>query len=172
MTLADVCGIGHRLKLPDGSEVELRPLTILEQGRYARWLEQRAHDAVDRSEAAEEAKDRRHAIIDRDAAMGKYEWDGPYALESQLTPAGMCKVTEIVCGLDGRAAEEVVRLNARAVCLRVLQMRARDPKALGVLLESLGHPTDWLESGPSEPSSSSSATPPSGGPPTSPPSSD
>jgi hypothetical protein len=163
MTLADVFAVGGTIKF-DGKEYTLRKPTLYEQGQFQRWLEQRAHDAVDRSEATEEAKDRRHARIDTDAALGKYEWDGPYALEALWTPAGLAKIVSIVCRdqeVNDELAEKIVADQIKRVAAIILARASEDPFALAPVLEALGLPNDWLRSGPSEPSSSNCSTRPS-----------
>jgi hypothetical protein len=166
MTLADAFAVGKALSF-DGKEYTLRKPTLYEQGEFQRWLEQRAHDAVERSTADEAAKDRRHARIDTDAALGKYEWDGPYALEALWTPAGLAKIVAIVCrdqGVDDALAEKIVAAKIREVCAIILARASSDPFALAPVFEALGLPSDWLPSAPSEPSSSSCSTRPSTGP--------
>ncbi|MDY3558406.1 hypothetical protein R5W23_005499 [Gemmata sp. JC673] len=162
MTLADAFAVGSDITGPDGTVYKLRKPTLYEQGEFQRWLEQRAHDAVDRSTAPEDAKDRRHARIDTDAALGKYEFDGPYAMEALWTPAGLAKVVAIVCrdqGVTDELAERLVADQIKRIAAALLARASDDPKALAPLLGALGLPTDWLRSGPNEPSSSSSSTP-------------
>jgi hypothetical protein len=159
MTLADVFAVGHTVTMPDGKGYTLRPPTQVEQAEFQRWLEQRAHDGIERSRGTQEAKDRRHTLIDDKAALGYYEWDGPLGLQSRWTVAGLTKAVEIVCrpqGVDEKLAEEIARQHIRAVSAAILQEAARDPKALAPILGAMGLPMDWFESAPSEPSSSNS----------------
>ena len=162
MTLADVFGAGTPLTGtgPDGKPKEylLRELTLLEQGEFQRWLEQRAHDAVDRSSAKEEAKDRRHAAIDRDAALGRYEFDGDLSVASRFTVAGMTQCLKIVLRAQGATPEEVealMRDKLKRVAAEILSKAASDPKAVAPVLEALGLPTDFLTAAPAASSSDS-----------------
>jgi hypothetical protein len=164
MNIADVFNVSTEVKGPDGTVYQLRKPTLVEQGFFARWLETRAHAAVDRSEASEAQKDRRHHLIDVDAGLGKYEYDGAIAMEALYTPAGMAKILAIVCrdqGLTDEKAEELFLANAREVAARILMKAADDPKALRPLLGALGFPMSWLECEESESSSSNSSTRPS-----------
>jgi hypothetical protein len=164
MTPKDIFAVGTVIKMDDGAEYTLRPPTQIEQGQFQVWLEQRAHDAVDRSNASQESKDRRHAQIDDKAALGHYAWDGPIGLQSRWMPDGLTKSIEIICrdqGVDGKRAEEIARQHFRVCAAQILDAAAKDPKVLRPLLGALGYPMDWFESEPSVPSSNSSSTPPS-----------
>lgn len=164
MTLADIFAVGSLLAYK-GKEYRIGQPGLVQQGQFQRWLEQRAHDAVDRSDASEDAKDRRHARIDTDAALGKYEYDGPYAQEALYMPAGMAKMLEIIGreeGITPEVAEGMVREKIKEVAAVMLRARISDPKVLAQAIASLGLPSEWAESGPSEPSCSNSSSPPSG----------
>lgn len=167
MDLASAFNVPVEFKGPDGTVYKLRKPTIYEQGEYQRWLESRAHDAVDRSNASEEQKVHRHHLIDVDAGLGKYEWDGLLALESMWQPAGVAKLLTILCRdqkVDDKKAEEILETSARIIAAHVLTKAQADPKAradLSLMLGAMGLPMDWLESEQSEPSSDSSSTPPS-----------
>ena len=116
MTLADAWNVPRGIRDKDGKEYPLRKPTQVEQGQFAVWLEGRAHAAVDRSEDSEERKLKRHHLIDVDAGLGKYEWDGPLALEAMWTPAGFAKILTIVCrdqGVDDTKAEEILATTAQ-----------------------------------------------------------
>ena len=162
MTHADIFNVGKTIKLSDGREYQLRKPNQIEQGLFQKWLEDRAHDAIDRSTDGEARKLQRHHLVDVDAGLGKYEYDGPLAIEALYTPAGMSKIIAIICrdqGVTDAIAEEIFLSRAREVAAEVLLRRSQDPKALGLLLEALGFPTDFLEE--SDSSSNSSSTPPS-----------
>jgi hypothetical protein len=170
MDIASAFNVPVEFKDRDGKPYPLRKPTIYEQALYQRWLEQRAHDAVDRSDAGEEQKAKRHHLIDVDAGLGKYEWDGLLALESMWQPAGMAKLLTILCrdqGVTDAKAEEILATSAREIAAHVLTKAQADPKAradLALLLGALGLPMDWMASEPSGPSSSNSSTPPSAEP--------
>lgn len=167
MTVADIFAVGTSIKAPDGTVYTLKELTLYQQGEFQRWLEQRAHDAVERSDATDDAKDRRHAIIDRDAGLGRYEYDGPFGVEAMCTPAGLTKLVEIACrdqGMTAAKAGEVMRHSFREVAATFIRKAVEDPKVAAAALAALGLPPDWLPSTPSGPSSPSSSTPPSTAP--------
>jgi hypothetical protein len=169
MTLADALGVGHALTF-EGKTYTLRKPTLYEQGLFQRWLEQRAHDAVERGTEPEEKKDRRHNAIYRDSALGYYEWDGPCAMEALWTPAGLAQIVAIVCreqGVDDELAERIVAEQIKRVAAIILGRASSDPLAMAPVLEALGFPIDWLRFEPSAPSSSNSATRPSEPSPTS-----
>jgi len=163
-TLADVFAVGQAMSGPDGRVWTLRPPTLYEQGQFQRFLESRAHLAIDRSEASEDAKDRRHAIIDKDAALGKFEWDGAVALEAMFTPVGLAQITFLVCrdqGMTESQAEELLRHNIRQVASKILQLSPDEKKALAPVLRALGLPNEWFDADSNDSSSSNCSTPPS-----------
>lgn len=167
MTLADIFNIPTGLKDKEGNEYLLRKPTLIEQGLFQRWLETRAHDAIDRSEDSEERKLRRHHLVDVDAGLGKYEWDAPLAQEAVWQPAGFAKFLTIIYraqAVDEDKAEELLAARAKEIAGIVLTRAQADPKArreLSLLLGAMGYPMDWMASGESEPSSDNSSTPPS-----------
>lgn len=170
MTLADIFAVGSDLKGTDGKTYKLRKPTLYEQGEFQRWLEQRAHDAVDRGTESDEKKDRRHDRIYADSALGKYEWDGPFAMEAMWTPAGLAKIVAIVCrdqGVTDEEAEKLVAEQIKRVAAIILMQASEDPKAIAPVFEALGLSTDWLVFEPSEPLSNNCSTHPSTEPSTS-----
>jgi hypothetical protein len=174
-TLADIFAAGYEITGPDGTKYTLRKPDQYEQGLFQKYLEARAHDAIDRDTrpgVTDEARDRRHHLVDVKAGLGYYSYDGPYGIEAQWLPHGMAKLVTLVCKVPDETAEQIIRHHARTVAVQVLGAAAKaDPKVAAQirdLLAGLGFPTDWFASGPSEPSSSSSATPHSDDPPTCP----
>jgi hypothetical protein len=164
MTLADAFAVGGTITGKDGAKYKLRPPTIFEQGEFQRWLEDRAHDAIDRSRDTDERKLQRHHLIDVDAGLGLYEWENEYAMRAVWTPQGLSKITAVVCrdqGVTDKVADELVARSMWEIAVKVLKTAAKDPKALRPVLEALGLPVEWSEPASNEPSSSSSSTPPS-----------
>ena len=170
MTTADIFNVGSQIRAKDGTVYEIKAPTLYQQGEFQRWLELRAHDAIDRDtrpSVTDEQRDRRHAIVDRDAGMGKYEWDGPFALQALWTPAGMAQILLIVCRdqvATIEKAEELLRDHMKEVATAILVRAVSDPKArekLALLLGALGLPTDWMASAERELFSSNSSTRPS-----------
>jgi hypothetical protein len=163
MTLADAFAVGSEIKGPDGTTYTLRKLTLIEQGQFQRWLEKRAHDAVDRGAESEFLKERRHDRIYADSAIGKYEWDGPLAIEAMWTPAGLTKIIYMVChdqGVDEPLAEKLAIEQIKHIAAVLLGRAGVDPKVMVPVLAALGLPTGWLSSAPSESSSNNSSTRP------------
>ena len=178
MTTADIFNVGRVIRGPanpdgtPGRTYTLRKPTQYEQGEFQRWLEQRAHDAVDRGSASEAAKDRRHHAIDIDAGLGKYEYDGELGLAARFTPAGMVKIIAIVLrdqDVTEATAEPLVAHCIREIAAEMIEKEESDPNAvrLARIALGLGNLNDPAASGSS---SSSSATRPSDAPPTSTPS--
>lgn len=166
MTQGDIFNVGSELRAADGTVYTLKKLTQYQQGEFSRWLEQRAHDAIDRGPESEARKDRRHDRAYADAAIGKYEWDGPLALEAMWTPTGLARILLIVCGDQGvteAKAEDIVRGHLKEVAAKILVQAASDPKArreLATMLGSLGLPMDWMVSAESDLFSDNSPTRP------------
>jgi hypothetical protein len=167
MTTADIFAVGAKFTAPDGTVYDIKKPTLYQQGEFQKWLEDRAHAAVDRSGDSDERKLRRHHLIDVDAGLGMYEWDGPLAMEAKWTPAGLAKLLTIVCrdqGVTDEKAEAILDHSTREVAAKLLVRAAADPKAradLALRLGGLGLPMDWITSEPSEPSSDSSSPRPS-----------
>lgn len=164
MTTADIFNVGAEFTGPDGTKYTLKKPTQYQQGEFQRWLEQRAHDAIDRGTEPADRKDRRHDRVYSDSAIGKYEWDGPLALEAMWTPAGLGKLLTIVCRDQGVTDEKVDAILAHSfkeVAAKIFMRASTDPKALREVLVGLGLPMDWMEFEPSEPSCDNSSTPPS-----------
>lgn len=161
MTTADIFNIGVKLTAPDGTVYELPELTQYQQGELQVWLEDRAHAAVDRSKADDAAKERRHHLIDVDAGLGMYEWDGPLAVEARWTPAGIAKMLVIVGksqGMTDEKARAILRHSFREATEKLLRLRRDDPKAFALLMVGAGLPVRWTR--PEESDSSSEPSPP------------
>jgi len=167
-TPADIFAVGQTLdyKAPDGTitTFKLRPPNQYEQGEFQRWLEQKIHDAIDRSSDSEERKIKRHSLIDAQAGMGEYAWDGPSGMESRFKPEGYIETLKIVCrdqGMTDEIAQEIFQQNLYRLWRDVMESQGQDPKALAPVLAALGFPTGFLECEPSVPSSNNSSTHPS-----------
>lgn len=163
-TTAEIFAVGQKFTGPDGQEWELKPPTGIQQGQFSRWLEERVHAAIDRGPESDEKKDKRHDRVYLESGLGMYEWDGEYAQEAVFKLAGLAKILAIVCrdqGLTDEGAVDAVAHSAKEVAVKILKAHARDPNALRPVLEALGLPLEWIESGPSKPSGECSPTPPS-----------
>jgi hypothetical protein len=146
----------------------LREPTLLERGRYQRWLEQEARaSAAAATELQEE--DRRNLLrdVNADIAAKRYAWGGEVCVESLRTPDGLAKLYAVVCdsqGLSFELAREMVDAHftdiARVLTAANEAAEAGDEdakKSLGLLLSRLGRPANFL-------STSSSASPTSSAP--------
>lgn len=147
MTQADFFNVPTEIEL-DGTVYKLRPLDQVEQGKFQRWLEERAWAALERSAAyrspEEVAADRR--ALTAEIAAGVYEWDGPVGAASQQTPEGAAKVLQILLGVPPETARRLaLRYLERVLpALQAMMGGAVDPKALGEALATLGLPPDFL----------------------------
>src|SRR4051794_13270063 len=107
-TLADLLSVETDLEL-DGKTYKVRPPTLLEQGRFQRWLEQRAREAIDRAVYKDEAsRDRCHNLITQDVAAGVYEWGGELCVKALQTEAGVVRLLELVAGVPAAEAKRLV----------------------------------------------------------------
>lgn len=162
---ADFFALGKTITLPgkDGQPdrtYTLRALDQEQQGHFSRWLEHRAHDAVDRSTDSEERKLRRHHLIDVDAGLGKYEYDGEYALEARWTPAGLAKAIAISCrdqGVTEEIASEILAHSLREVASELIGREEKDPKVMAVVRAVFGLTTAKKSSPESDTSASTSS---------------
>lgn len=146
----------------------LREPTLVERGRYQRWLEQEARaSAAAATELQEE--DRRNLLrdVNADVAAKRYAWGGEVCVESLRTPDGLAKLYSIVCegqGLSYELAREMMDEHyaeiARVLTAANDAAEAGDEeakKSLGLLLSRLGRPANYL-------STRSSASPTSSAP--------
>jgi hypothetical protein len=164
MTQADMFNVGCAFIGPDGTKYTIKKPTQYQQGEFQKFLEDRAHAAVARSSDSEERKLQRDHLIDIDAGLGMYEWEGQLANKAKWEPAGLAKILTILCrdqGVTDEKAEEILAHSLKEVAAKMLMQAVRDPKAAAPVLAALGYPMDWFESEPSEPSSSNCSTHPS-----------
>lgn len=170
MTTAEIFAAGKILTGPPGPKGEpgkqyvQRKPTLYEQGEFQRWLEQRAHDAVDRSSGTEESKDRRHHLLDIAAGLGKYDYDSPRGVEARWLPAGMVKVITMTMrdqGVTDEIAEYLVEQFLRGMVAEYAKKKKLDPERLALVHLSLGLPMEWTSSAESESSSTPSSARPS-----------
>lgn len=164
MTTADLFNVGKVLTGPPGPNGEpgklytQRKADQYMQGEFQRWLEQRAHDAVDRRRADQDSKDREHVIIANEAALGKYEFNSPRGVEAQWLPAGMCKVLTITMrdqGVNDEIAEYLVDRFLREIVADFAVKKNLPAEQMPLLLLALSLGMDWTPSA----ESGSSSTP-------------
>lgn len=170
MTAASRFNLASEITGPDGTKYPLGEPTQDEQGQFAKWLEDRAHFAVDRGPESDARKAKSHERIYDKSGLGYYEWEGPLALEAMWTPAGLAKIVSILLrnrGVDLAKAEDICRHSFLEVAAKILVRATSDPKVrtqLVLRLSELGLPMDWITCGPSAPSSDSSPIPPGASP--------
>ncbi len=162
MTLADIFNSPSTVPF-EGVDYKLRQPTLIEQGLYQRWLEQRAYDAIERrtyQDRGQQEVDRNN--LNRDVAAGVYEWGGEVCCNALRTPNGLAKLVGIVCqdqGLSDAAARRLVDLKLKEIAAALMSKATADPNSLRATLASLGLPEDFLSSNsPTPPSSTNSAT--------------
>lgn len=161
-TLADMFNAPTEMEF-DGVKYQLREPTLLEEGTFQRWLEQRAYDAIERrtyQDAVQQTEDRR--LLNQDIATGVYEYGGPLCIQSLNTPAGAAALLGIVLrdqGITELLAKKMVELRLREVVAGLAAKAISDPKALAGILNGLGFPADYLSSKSATPHSTSDPKP-------------
>ena len=149
-TTADLLGVAHQITV-GGVTYEVKKPDLLTQGRFQRWLEQRARESVDRATYLD-AGDRREAqnAVTREVAAGAYSWDGPVAVAAQQNPEGVAKLlTLVTAGPDGNPMDQATAEKAVAEELErfvnlLTAAAADDPKALAAALRAVGLPENYL----------------------------
>lgn len=139
---ADLLNVAREVKLGDKT-FHVRSPTLLEQGRFQRWLETRAWEAIERRatmpgvKPADIERDRKALIAD--IAAGVYSWGGRASIEALGTTAGLVALFAIVTGEPEQEVEKLVdaKLWELVAAVNTL-MEANDPKALRAALKSLG----------------------------------
>lgn len=156
MTIADLLSVDTELVI-DGQTYKVHPPTLLEQGKFQRWLEQRARESVDRATYLDEAaRDRGQNRVTTDVAAGLYEWGGEVALTALRSKDGVAKLIEIILGVPEPTARAFVDDHLKKI-VAVLKVAADDdPKAVAQALKELGLPANFLGTKPT--SSSASGT--------------
>lgn len=148
-TLADILSIPTEITHTyEGVEkvYKLGKPGLLVQGKYQRWLEQNAREAVERGKyASDEDRDRAMNAVTRDVAAGYYQWEGPACNESMSHRAGVEKYIEIMCEVPAKEAKDVIDARWGMIVEVVRAARANDPKALRAALIKLGLPADLLK---------------------------
>ena len=132
-SIADLLGVASQFT-HDGKTYELREPTLLEQGKFTRWLEQRAREAVFRAtDMSRDQQERAERSVMRDIAGCVYEWGGEASMTATLTPAGMARLVYIVLSTNHpevtpEIAAEMVDTRMREIAA-ILTGATADPKA-------------------------------------------
>jgi hypothetical protein len=169
-TLADLLNAPSDFEF-EGTVYKLREPTLMECGRYQRWLEQEARASAARAVELPD-EDRRNLLRDvtADIAAQVYAWGGEACVRSLRTPQGIARLLAIIGdgqGITPALAARMVDRKLREIA--ALLAAAQEDDAGGKKLEAvalrLGLPRTFFAT-PSPPC----ATPPSDTPPTSKPS--
>lgn len=163
LSLADLLSVESEIELEvekDGKKelktYKLGPPNILQQGKFQRWLEQRARESVDRANYLDEAtRQQQQNLITNDVAAGEYDWGGPVCVKALQSQVGVAKLMEIILDVPGDEARRIVEQHLQRIVNVIQAAVSDDPKAVREALKALGLPADFLE--PKKPSSSASA---------------
>lgn len=131
----------------EGKVYHLLPPTQIQQGKYQRYLERNAWEALDRSA---EYRDPAAVKTDRESltaaiSAGEYEWDGPVGARAQQTPDGAAKLLQILLDVDAPTADRMALAHIAKFSAMLLAMQGDDPKALALALAALGLPKNFLD---------------------------
>ncbi len=132
---------------PVAKTYAMRPPNQLEQGKFQRWLEQRAYEALDRrTYVNDEARAKAENALTRDISAGVYEWGGDVASLAVLSTSGAAKLLELICGVPPVEAIRVINTHATRVRNILTAASTDDPKALAEALKAVGLPSNFLSS--------------------------
>lgn len=139
---ADLLNVEREIKVGDKT-FKVRQPNLLEQGKFQRWLETRAWEAIDRRASmpgvtpADIERDRKALIAD--IAAGVYSWGGQASIAALGTTTGLVALFAIITGEPESEVEKLVtaKLWEVVAALNVL-LEDEDPKALRAVLRSLG----------------------------------
>lgn len=146
MTQADLLGAPTEF-VYKGKTFQLRPANQIEQAKFQRWIEQRARDAVERSDVSEDRRRAMDAALTDAIAAGEYEWGGELCIRAIRTPGGLAKLVSIVLAEQAVTlpmAQEMVEDKLRDIAAVMFAQSASDPKALAAALEKLGLPEGYF----------------------------
>lgn len=162
MTIADLVNAPSEITF-EGQTYRLSPPSLLQQGEFQRYLEQKVLDGINRRQYPDEkARERDRANFNDRSGAGYYEWGGEYAAHAAIQPAGYVKLLAIIGreqGLTLAIAERLVKQKLHESLAAIMSRIVSDPKELGAILTMLGLPADILSSpSPTHPSTSESTT--------------
>jgi hypothetical protein len=143
-TLADLLNAPTEF-VHKGVTFKLRQPTLVEQGMYQRWLEERARAAAGRATDLPEDRQRQLLKDVNDAtAVGEYEWGGEVCARAVRTPTGLAKLLSIVLAdqaVTFEVAQDMVAEKLREIAAALMSRATDDPKALAAALRTLGLPS-------------------------------
>lgn len=146
----------------EGKVYKIGQPTVLQMGQFARWLEQRARDAVARATDLDD--DARRALlrdVTADIAVGVYDWGSEACCRALQTQRGQAKILAIMLADQGVTDELADRMIAQRLADVVALVQAAvtdDPKALAAALATLGLPSDFVSTGSPTPRSTGRST--------------
>lgn len=146
MNLEDMLNAPTDVEL-DGVVYKLRQPDVIEGATFARWLQQRAREAVAGSVDIPE-EDRRQLLRDvtADIVAGIYSWGGPVCIAALQQRDGVAKLLTIILSCTSAIADKIIDRQLAEIIAIIKGMEEDDPKALGQLLVRLGLPSDFLSS--------------------------
>jgi hypothetical protein len=143
-TLADMFSVPTEIEF-EGKKYTFREPTQLEQGKYQRWLEQRADEAIDRKTwLSDEQRAEEKRVLNWGIAAGTIERGGEICIESLRSKSGFIRFIELVCNCPTPEAEALFNHRLENLLAVVRAKQASDPKAMRAALLTLGLPADWL----------------------------
>jgi hypothetical protein len=161
MTLGDVFNSPTAIPF-EGVEYRLRQPTLMEQGEYQRWLEQRAYEAIERRDYRDpDHRERDRRNLNNDVAAGVFEWGGEVCVRAVQTPGGLARLLSVICrdqGLTEQKAKGLVDLKVREIAAVLVARATKDPNSLRAVLATLGLPETFLSSDSSTPHSGETST--------------
>lgn len=167
-TIADMLAVGQEIGF-EGKVYPLREPTVLEMGKFQRWLEQQAKDAARRdTEQSPEELAAQLNTINQEAAVGEYEWGGELACKALSRIGPITQLLYIVLSTDHPEVtpdlcRRMMDRNVREIVAGLACKAISDPFAVRAVLVSLGLPEDFLASlTPAPAGDSPSATSPTG----------
>jgi hypothetical protein len=144
VSLADLLSVESEVEL-DGKTYKLRPPNLLEQGKFQRWLEQRARESIDRATYLDDSSRlRQQNLISTDIAAGEYEWGSMVCVKALQTPTGVAKLLEIILAIPAEESKKLVDEHLSRIVAVISAAVSDDPKAVRAALKTLGLPADFL----------------------------
>ena len=141
-TLADMLSTPHEIE-HGGKVYKITAPTQDQQGRYQRWLEDKALDAIERGGfRSEEARASAYAAWTRDCASGLYEFGNDAFNKALGTISGGTKLIEIICDVTPEVAKELFETRRKRIDAIFQAAVTNDPKALALALKALGLPSE------------------------------
>lgn len=134
----------------EGKAYRLRQPTLLEEAEFQRYLEQAAHDSIERRTYAEpEQREKAHNSLTRDCAEGYYEAGSEGYVRAVSNPKRLPRLIAIICreqGMTPAIAERMVAAEMKKIAAALVSRSTSDPNLIRAVLATLGLPEDWQSS--------------------------